>query len=34
MTGTLPDPSDSSVPEAGPIRVALVDDQQLVRGGF
>ncbi|WP_342024259.1 response regulator transcription factor [Arthrobacter citreus] len=34
MTGTLPDPSDNSVPEAGPIRVALVDDQQLVRGGF
>jgi DNA-binding NarL/FixJ family response regulator len=34
MTGTLPDPPDSSVPEAGPIRVALVDDQQLVRGGF
>ena len=34
MTGTQPAPSDSNVPEAGPIRVALVDDQQLVRGGF
>ena len=34
MTGTLPAPSDGNVPEAGPIRVALVDDQQLVRGGF
>ena len=26
--------SDSAVPPADPIRVVLVDDQQLVRGGF
>ncbi|WAP52873.1 response regulator transcription factor [Arthrobacter sp. ATA002] len=34
MSGTQPAPSDSSDTGAGPIRVALVDDQQLVRGGF
>ena len=38
MPGTLPHPSAPSgpddVPAPAPIRVALVDDQQLVRGGF
>lgn len=31
---TTPEPSLDALPAAGPIRVALVDDQQLVRAGF
>ncbi|WP_312178541.1 response regulator transcription factor [Arthrobacter sp.] len=34
MTGTLSPYPAGDVPEREPIRVALVDDQQLVRGGF
>lgn len=38
MSGTLPAPSSDHGPDevsaSAPIRVALVDDQQLVRGGF
>ncbi|MDK1359350.1 response regulator transcription factor [Arthrobacter sp. zg-Y1219] len=34
MTGNLPPLSEAAAPAPAPIRVALVDDQQLVRGGF
>ena len=34
MTGTLSPHSVDETPRPAPIRVALVDDQQLVRGGF